>query len=211
MQATTIGLVGPIGCGKSTAAKILRDKHGFVILSFASALRHEVAEVTLHGKEIPNDLIYESRRGNALLQELATLLGEVSSLPIDQTARDPYFKPTHAKMRRIMQLWGTEFRRDQDVNYWVNKLALDMGSFISEGRSVVCDDVRFFGNEMIFHNHWYIWDQALEEKSATGHVSERQIKPEHCHAVIRNTKKTAEDLELQISEMIEGGYSCQKN
>ena len=46
-------------------------------------------------------------------QQLCLALGQL----------DPWSKPTTQEMRNLLQLWGTEFRREQNPDYWVEKVA----------------------------------------------------------------------------------------
>jgi hypothetical protein len=54
------------------------------------------------------------------------------------TARD-----RTASMRRVLQLWGTEVRREQDALYWVNKTLKTALSWACSGKSVYLTDARF--------------------------------------------------------------------
>ena len=54
------------------------------------------------------------------------------------TARD-----RTASMRRVLQLWGTEVRREQDPLYWVNKTLKTALSWACKGKSVYLTDARF--------------------------------------------------------------------
>ena len=46
-------------------------------------------------------------------------------------------------MRRVLQLWGTEVRREQDPLYWVNKTLKAALAWALEGSSVYLTDARF--------------------------------------------------------------------
>ena len=52
-------------------------------------------------------------------------------------------KPTSPEARWIMQQYGTEFRRKEDPNYWVNKGMQEAYVLIKMGHTVVFDDIRF--------------------------------------------------------------------
>ena len=106
-----IGLAGPIGCGKTTVARMLASKLGGNVDSFANGVREEVNAVF----GIPYEL-------------MATQEGKASIWKLGLTVRD------------IMQLWGTNFRRAQDPEYWV-KRAVAIAE--ERGGNVIFDDVRF--------------------------------------------------------------------
>lgn len=48
-------------------------------------------------------------------------------------------KPTKESVRRLLQWWGTDYRRAQDENYWVNKAF----EYYDDDQDLVFDDVRF--------------------------------------------------------------------
>lgn len=122
-----IGLVGYAGAGKDLVGALLRMME-YRRVAFGDALKAEVAEfmsvgnVTLAPSELDSDLQYmlNARQLNA---------------------GDVYRKPTSEVMRRILQQWGTEYRRKQYAGYWV-KLANDRVKKLG-GLSVVVTDVRF--------------------------------------------------------------------
>lgn len=90
-----VAFVGPLRAGKSTMARYFRAYDQWSsLLSFAGALKEEVAEAVATN---PSD----RRR----------ILGEMA---------DPNEKH---KWRKLLQLWGTEIRRDMyGENYWVDKV-----------------------------------------------------------------------------------------
>jgi hypothetical protein len=55
-------------------------------------------------------------------------------------------KPYPDEIRRLLQWWGTDLRRSEDDEYWVNKAELQAVSAEGEGFVPVFTDVRF-GNE----------------------------------------------------------------
>jgi hypothetical protein len=134
-----IGLSGIFGAGKDAAALILEKHYGFQRFSFADCLKREL-EVALRAALIPNGLPEKGRE--AFLTCLA--LGYLN----------PFAKPTPPEMRILMQQWGTEFRRAQDENYWVNKLRR---SWEAVGRpDAAVPDTRFY-NEA----HWVRSENGL--------------------------------------------------
>ena len=52
-------------------------------------------------------------------------------------------KPYSDTIRRLLQWWGTELRRDKDENYWVRKAAHVAKLVEKQGNTPVFTDVRF--------------------------------------------------------------------
>ena len=84
---------------------------GFARLAFGDGLKQEVEEF------VTTPACWASPPP-ALDQDLqhALMTGEIPSEEIWQ-------KPTSERMRRLLQQWGTEYRRDVNPYYWVDKLA----------------------------------------------------------------------------------------
>jgi hypothetical protein len=116
-----IGLVGFKQSGKSTAASYLENKYGFVKHNFKDAL---VAEIK---QNFPD-----------LLTEIANVYYHEGIQSIEHlfTVKPPL-------MRTLMQNYGTEVRRKENPDYWVDQWTK---KFLELERVVyrfVTDDVRF--------------------------------------------------------------------
>jgi hypothetical protein len=110
-----IGLSGPAGSGKSTAAQYLVSNFGYRRVRFAGPLKAMAAAAGLSDREIEGDL-----------KELP------SELLCGRTPR--YF----------MQRLGTEFGRDLiGEDFWVNLWRESANAIIDGGGRVVADDCRF--------------------------------------------------------------------
>lgn len=128
---------GKMGSGKDTIgsaiAKELQHKYNVAQTSFASALREEIDSIMTRVKN--DDLLgIIAQDENVRLSELRNLLGFLGFDSIyDRTA----------KSRRAIQYWGTDVRRRQNPNYWVNKVAQFVIDEASKGNSVYVTDSRF--------------------------------------------------------------------
>jgi hypothetical protein len=60
--------------------------------------------------------------------------------------------------RQVMQLWGTEYRRAQAEDYWLQRAQKTIAGHLAAGTSVVVTDVRF-ANEaaLIRSSGGYLW------------------------------------------------------
>mgnify|MGYP002132648988 FL=1 len=121
-----IALTGLAGTGKDTAADILATHCGFTKLAFADALRAEVQAAY----NVPAELL--TRRDLKEMPTAALALVECTDMGfIGALARcaagegnlvgKAWFCEQRSP-REIMQLWGTEYRRAQRVNYWLELL-----------------------------------------------------------------------------------------
>lgn len=115
-----IGFCGPIGCGKSTAARILMERYGYRRERFADPLKAMLAALGLSPEELDGPA----------KEAPAALLG----------GRTP---------RHAMQTLGTEWGRQLiDPDLWVRAWELRVGGYWRRFHApVVSDDVRF-GNEV---------------------------------------------------------------
>lgn len=110
-----VGFCGRAGAGKTTAAQILVERHGYRRVRFAGPLKAMMAALGLSAAEIDGPL-KES--------PCALLAGRT---------------PRHA-----MQTLGTEWGRDQiDPDLWLRAWAREVDDGLAAGRAVVVDDVRF--------------------------------------------------------------------
>ena len=48
-----------------------------------------------------------------------------------------------AWLRIMLQYWGMEVRRNQDIGYWLNKATLLAANAIAEGKDIIVTDIRF--------------------------------------------------------------------
>lgn len=109
-----IGLCGPIGAGKTTAARYLVDEYGFERIPFAKILKDMARAAGLSEAQINGDL--------------------------KETPTDPESICCGKTPREFMQKLGTDFGRNQiGENIWVNAWRHSAERF----RRVVADDVRF--------------------------------------------------------------------
>ena len=141
-----IGLVGRAGAGKDTVASILAETEGVTPIAFADALREEVKNAFGVGiecmlqrdeKEQPTQALAISRCADRRFINRMLAIAE-----------NPY---TPRSPREILQLWGTEYRRECDsFTYWIDRLQDTIDYLATGGKPVVVTDVllmrRFISN-----------------------------------------------------------------
>ncbi|SEA56823.1 hypothetical protein SAMN05660420_02496 [Desulfuromusa kysingii] len=152
-----IGFAGKAASGKTTAAKYLKELDAnIVILPMAVVLRQEVEGfIRQVGAEDNVPLIYGDQDDKVrvfyvdtqkalklcpLWTGFVTLNADIQDRP-GQTA---------VTVRRILQWWGTEYRRAQDPDYWTKAWAQKLQEYDLTQTPIIVDDVRFVNElEMI--------------------------------------------------------------
>ena len=180
-----VGFTGYMQSGKTTAANHLVSKYGFKKIAMAQELKVEVAQIlalfdmsnNLGSKRIPDE---DKCDGMALLDpcrvgKIWERKSEYDALVNEYLKRfdDTVLK---RKYRLMLQWWGTEYRREGDVNYWVQRWVEKVGG--RKGRFVI-DDVRF-ENEVDMVKGYFDGvivrivrpSQNIEDQVGSGHASE---------------------------------------
>jgi hypothetical protein len=116
-----IGLIGFARSGKSTAAEHLQKNYGFERVNFKDGL---IAEI----KQNFPDLLYQ-------------ICVACDKLEGGSWVEEDLFSIKPPIMRALLQNYGTEVRRGDNPNYWVEKW--EDGIMTSGVENVVTDDVRF--------------------------------------------------------------------
>ena len=124
-----IGLTGLAGCGKSTLANYLVEKHGFERLSFAGPLKKMIRTLN------PILGITDNEGGEEYGEVRA---GDLQSPELGWSEAD--IKAEFPEYRRLLQVLGTDCIRAVDDNFWVRAAGQGVGKF--DGRFVF-DDCRF--------------------------------------------------------------------
>lgn len=168
-----IAFTGLAGSGKTTVADYVVSEHGFKKHNFKDALVFEMLD------RLP-DVLKELKKHYSM-----TL--------------DKLFKEKPPIMRALMQNYGTEVRRGDGPNYWVDRWKESLG----EGNYVV-DDVRFVNEAEAVQDKGGIIVRVSRPDSSSNstHTSEteqNQIEPDF--TIISNTGDL-EGLYKQIESVI---------
>lgn len=143
----TIALTGLAGAGKDTVADTLVTYAGFSKLAFADALRSEVAHAFGLGDRygILSDPVAKEQPQAALkLVDCSDAAFVSLVLDIVDGWRTTESLDQHHSPRRILQWWGTEYRRAQQPNYWTTKVAMRVAQMHANDQDrVVITDCRF--------------------------------------------------------------------
>ncbi len=150
-----IGICGRAGSGKDEVARILAG-FGFKRAAFADALKREVE---LSWGNWPPELPLQ------IVQGLGKFQGS-----------DIHRKPTPEPIRKLLQFWGTNLRRAQNENYWVDQLESRLLSSQSISRWAI-PDVRFPNEVTLIHalggQVWLVKRSFLASVGIPNHPSEQ--------------------------------------
>lgn len=205
-----VGLVGQKRSGKDTVAEVF-ERLGWYRTSFAKALYREVSEafgvsvseLQAHGtKEVPwLDL---STCKDLEFLELAKALARVYVLDSGDTLgiQSKDLKSFKLSPRRVLQWWGTEYRRKDDTFYWVRKLSQELAE--RKPKYVVISDIREI-HEATFvkrsEGHLLkVIRPGLAEDATSSHSSEKNIEHISVDGKIFNSS-TLEHLRNDVIEM----------
>lgn len=161
-----IGLTGHKQSGKDTVFSLMEEVIPCRRIAFADPLRAEVLRVLGGVDPIPDDA------PPMLKLMLEEELREIGAIPPGMEIAHPYT----SRVRRILQWWGTEYRRAQDADYWLKR-------FLEAVRAApdslwVVTDVRFINEaDCIKREGGILWriTRPSSDSSQDAHVSERYI------------------------------------
>lgn len=126
-MSRVIGLAGAMGAGKDTVANYLIDRHSFIRIAFADALKDDVCDRFRRTVIVIGNLNGIAKRDLTDEQYVRWLVWEV--------------KPSG--IRQLLQEYGTEVRRKEDGQYWVRAWQKRAAPWVEAGHRVVVPDVRF--------------------------------------------------------------------
>lgn len=147
MTPIIIGLTGSARSGKTSIAEHLRDKHDFIILSFADPLKDMVKKLDpIIGVDEDSQYAHyaDPVAYPVVLSDFLDEDGEFFPEP-----GEDWVKAQYPEYRRILQVFGTELMRNYDKNFWRDQLVERLDTLLFHGRSahsgvrVVIPDVRF--------------------------------------------------------------------
>lgn len=145
-----IGFGYKLGVGKTTCADFLK---GFTKLSFASGVKEETAEFLHHmGVPFRHENLYGSQKDKdeTFFVDIPRWC-HLTPVKLFTPAKEfiSHSKPGYVSLtfRQILQLFGTEYRRRQDPDYWVKRLEEKLKGH----ERVVIDDVRFPNEVEMIH------------------------------------------------------------
>mgnify|MGYP001394887594 CR=1 FL=1 len=156
-----IGFAGKAASGKTTAANFLKGilPGETLVIPMAMVLRDEVeAFLRQAGADEHVPLVYgsqedkvrvfhvETRRALAACQQWGEFVAENREIQ-DRTGM------TAVTVRRLLQWWGTEYRREQDPDYWTKAWGRKVEQYDLPRVHILVDDVRFINEVAVIRAH----------------------------------------------------------
>jgi hypothetical protein len=150
-----VGFAGKAAVGKTTAARWMEKVlDGPVqIIPMAMVLRDEV-EAFLRGAGAAEfvPLVHGSQQDKVRVfyideQQALGQCGQWAQFVADHREIQDRPRLTAVTVRRILQWWGTEYRRAQDPDYWTKAWARKISQYDPNTTHILIDDVRFI-NEL---------------------------------------------------------------
>lgn len=185
-----IGFCGAAGAGKDTASFLLTIL-GYQKIAFADALKIEAYDLCVNPTEEYQRRVSDEL-GISLPLSLDTAHSEQEKIDIINRRK--------VELRRLLQWHGTEFRRAEDPNYWINLVRNKMRT----GKWVV-SDMRFQNEvNMVRESGGAIW--LIEGRSdgyTPTHASETDWRSATFDAVFDNAGPVA-NLQEQLYSRIFG-------
>lgn len=130
---------GAMATGKTTAARHLVEKHGFVQIGFATPL-YDLGEIHLIPYEYWREDIYAWAFRSGAAEILGWRLEEFVDKAVSAMTQT---RVIEGKNRTLLQLLGTEVGRSVDPDLWTKLFEMAAGDIISSGGQVVNDNLRF--------------------------------------------------------------------
>jgi hypothetical protein len=181
MIAKKIGLAGKSGSGKDVIADYICEKYGYRKIAVADAIREEAEEFIV------------SAIGGSIYS-LNESFGQVTEA--FKTA--VWAKPTTPEIRVLLQWWGTEFRRTQDPDYWIKRLAQKLSN---ADESIVVSDVRTPDEIATIHQAggevWFVERPGVGSVGIANHYTEVALEGATFDRNILNDQ-TLDDLKIKV-------------
>lgn len=126
---------GKMGSGKDTIGELVSKGLNAEIVntSFGFLIRDEI-EKTIEG-------FNKTSEKKKFAEEVKVSLDDLEMISLALTNTTVYERTDEARF--ALQYWGTEIRRNQYNNYWIDKMANFIVDTLSKGKSVNVTDARF--------------------------------------------------------------------
>jgi hypothetical protein len=207
-----IGFAGKAASGKTSAAKHLLQQSTLKIeiLPMAQMLREEVEDfIRQVGAEKYIPLVYGDQDDkvrvfhideNRAIKNCPVWSGFVAN---HHEIQD---QPGQSALtvRRILQWWGTEYRRTQDPDYWTKAWEKKLEEYELRTTHILVDDVRFINELKVIEKHGgtFIKIERPGFNGANNHSSENSLDDYDDWNLIIQNDGTLEAFESQVDAKV---------
>jgi len=208
-----LGFAGKAATGKTTAAKHmapLLDKE-CTIVPMAMVLRDEVeAFLRSIGADESVPLVYGCQDDKVRVfyvnEQLALAHCPKWSCFVSDH-QDIQDRPgqTAVTVRRILQWWGTEYRRSQDPDYWTKAWGRKIEQLNLEHMHVLIDDVRFMNELRVIKEHGGLIVKIERPgfDGANNHASETSLDEYHDWDDVLLNDGSLEEFDGKVEQLAE--------
>lgn len=207
-----IGFAGKAASGKTTAAKHLlkQSKLSMVILPMAQMLREEVENfIRQVGAETYVPLVYGDQDDKVrvfYIDEKRAL----ENCPVwgnfvaDHHEIQDQPGQSAVTVRRILQWWGTEYRRTQDPDYWTKAWEKKLQEYDLTNTHILVDDVRFVNELNIIKKHggFFVKIERPGFDGANNHSSENSLDDYNNWDLVIQNDGSLEQFKQQAEELV---------
>jgi hypothetical protein len=196
-----IGTAGRARAGKDTVADYLVRAYGFTKFAFSDALYREVRDAFGIDEEWLRDADTKDRAMFDLVPNRCNDLVFTAILLDYLHSKYPGVPekelPAYPLSPRVtLQLWGTEYRRAQDPDYWIKRAADWLKEHVALGHTRFVNTALRFANERAFIDNcggsvWHVRRSNLPGMDNAGHASETPLAIEPRDFVIFNESSIA--------------------
>ena len=206
-----IGFAGKAASGKTTAAKYLMElQNDIVILPMAVVLRQEVESfIRQVGAEDKIPLVYGDQDDKVRVfyvdERIAQQLCPVWAgfVTMNQDIQD---RPgqTAVTVRRVLQWWGTEYRRAQDPDYWTKAWEKKLQEYDLTNTHILVDDVRFVNELEIIKKNGGVFIRIIRPgfDGANDHSSENSLDDYDAWDLVIGNDGSLEAFKQQVKVQI---------
>jgi hypothetical protein len=207
-----LGFAGKAATGKTTAAKHLAPllDRECIIVPMAMVLRDEVeAFLRAIGADEFVPLVYGCQDDKIQVfyvdeQKAVAQCPRWSHFISDHQEIQDCSGQTSVTVRRILQWWGTEYRRAEDPDYWTKAWGRKIEQLDLDHLHVLVDDVRFSNelNVVKEHNGLIVKIERPGFDGANNHASETSLDEYDDWDQILLNDGTLDDFEAKVEQLV---------
>ena len=208
-----IGFAGKAASGKTTAARYLQNclAGETLIIPMATVLREEVEEFLRRaGAAAHVSLVYGCQEDKVRVFHVETsqalaACSQWRHFRTEHQAIQDSVEMTAVTVRRLLQWWGTEYRRAQDPDYWTKAWGRKVEQYDLSRSHVLVDDVRFLNelNVIRAHGGLIVKIERPGFLGANNHSSETSLDGFTAWDAIVLNDGTLEEFKTKIEQLVD--------